>query len=213
VAFRPGSKRIVFIEGSGRDREVVESPSPVFDATWWPDAGGEGERAVALATLDGVIVMARDGRVLLDPEGFGMASAVVGSSSDGVAASTMVLETSGRLRWIGPDAEIAREIEVPDESWGLLRLSTGRLAVVDDGVRSLVEADLLSDPGAELAVATRDGRLLVLAAEDGDVRFEADWPEIGALAVADLDDDGAIELIVGSEDAISVLGRSSAVGR
>jgi len=55
-----------------------------------------------------------------------------------------------------------------------------------------------------VALALED-RLVLLDLETGNPVMVATWPRIGALAAADLDDDGRTELLVGSGKRGTVL--------
>ena len=62
-----------------------------------------------------------------------------------------------------------------------------------------------SDAG-QVALATRDGNLVILESETGSVQYRASWSGITALAAQDLDADGIDELIVSSGNRVTAIG-------
>jgi thiol-disulfide isomerase/thioredoxin len=206
ASFRPGAKRIVLLEGPGGDRAVIDIESNVFDLTWLPDGWVGTGRTLGLATMAGLIVIDPDGNVLARPEGFD-ASCAFATRPAQTGAELTVLEINGRMSRLGAGFERLGRIEAPEHSWTMLAGAAGTTAVAGDDVIAMVRGDLTGDDGFELAVATKSGRLLVAAVLDGTILFDAEWPDIRALAIADLDGDATDELIVGDKSSLAVLER------
>ena len=57
----------------------------------------------------------------------------------------------------------------------------------------------------QIALATRDGNLMILEAVTGSLQYRASWSGITALAAWDLDSDGMDEVVVASGDRVTVL--------
>jgi hypothetical protein len=103
---------------------------------------------------------------------------VLGSESDGPAVGAWSLVTGSGLAGFGVGSD------------RLIAGVTGRFGVSET---------------AQVALATRDGKLSILEAGTATLQYQANWSGISALVAGDLDSDGIDELIVASGSYVTVL--------
>jgi len=192
VAFRPGSDKLFTLRMPEGIVKSDSAPAPVFDAAPLDPS------SMLLATYEGLFDRSGDGEQVERLEGF-----------DGVAAIRLpiVLEMNGRLTWLDPSMNISARTQASADSWRLLANDSapGEVGVVPMSVNAAVTGRFLKDGEAQAALATADGRLLLVDLESGRQLFHARWTGINDLAVGDLDGDGQDELVVGAGSRLVVL--------
>ena len=199
VAWRPGSPDLIAIDLDGQRMRPWTAPSPVLDVE------AAGDRAV-FATLGGV-AFADVATGAFERMGAALplrSVAAYGEKGRRIA----VLDDSEKLRWLGGDGVPAGPpAATPAYSWGLACAAPdGAVGVVPSVVVATACGRFAKDAkGRQAALALRTGDLIVVDLADGSVRFRAAWPGIGELAAADLDGDGADELLVGAGRTIAAL--------
>jgi len=207
ATFRPGARQVVLLPKAGGDPRVSDLEAPVFDLAWLPQPYRAEGRVLAAGTLEGLALLDETGRVTARPDGFGAVAAlgVAGASHE----ELVVLESAGRLSWVDPTFRIVRSAEAPRDPWRLVTDTSGAVGVASDEAVALVRGRFAPDGSAGLALATRSGRLLIVSVAEGRIVFEAEWPEIVALAAGDLDGDRVDELIVAVGKSFGVLRRTA----
>jgi thiol-disulfide isomerase/thioredoxin len=189
VAFRPGGTTLGVVSvPSGEARELTV-PAPIFDATIAADA------RIAVATQAGAIVLDLTGSA---------ARPLAGTETVRDVAGALALRADGSIGTLDPPSAWPAKIE-----------RAGRLLVArDDGAAAGPETMVASAfgrflPGErrQLAVATYDGRVLLLDAEAGEIVFDASWPDVHDLSAVDLDGDGHDELLVASGRSVAAVGK------
>ncbi len=139
----------------------------------------------------------------------GLLSIMVGRSDDRpVELIAGALDTVYRL---SPDgAVLGTEGDTPAAgAWSLLTgPGLGGFGVGSDQVVAGVAGRFGESEARQVALATRDGNLLILEAGTGSLEYRASWAGITALAGQDLDSDGIDELIVASGSFVTVLERN-----
>jgi thiol-disulfide isomerase/thioredoxin len=201
AAFRPGSEKLTILRMPEGTLENVSSPSPVFDVAPL-DAS-----SMLLATYAGLMKMS-----------IGAAEAVSRLEDfDGTAAvrlqgeeeerRVVVLEFGGRLTWMDPAMRISARTQASSDGWRLLTDAGApdEAGVLPPAATAAVTGNFLKDHGTQGAVATEDGRLLLIDLHSGRELLHARWPDITDLAAGDLDGDGLDELVVAAGSRISVL--------
>jgi hypothetical protein len=200
VGFHPGGERLTLLHMPEGVIEQIYSPEPVFDAI------PLGPSRILLAANEGVLELSRDGEEIERLEGYGGASSV-GLIGEGDEGRTIVLEFGGRLSWLDPSNESSARIQTSDDGWRLLvhESRPGEAGIVPMAVTAVVAGNFLRGSSTQAALATAEGRLLLIDLDTGRQSYHALWPEIIDLASGDLDGDGLDELIVASGSRLSVL--------
>jgi thiol-disulfide isomerase/thioredoxin len=203
VGFRPGSDRVAILDPTTGAAAHWTAPAPCIDVTTLPP-GEAGRRGLLLSTTQGLFVASALGEVSSRmPESTRSARPVVRNGETALLA----LLAGGRLRWIDADGKTASDAVTGLDGWSLVtsaggaEFGVGPPAVVGSAVGRLLPGD-----GAQIAVATRSGRLVVLEAGSGKIIAVALIPGIGQIQAVDLDEDGLDEILVAAGERISVLG-------
>ena len=198
VGYRPGATSFgVITIKSGANREVT-SPAPIVGLAADISATGNG-RKIALATLAGPAVV-----------GAGETAAVrVGSEKD---AKDVVAARGGPALALAEDGSIA-PFGSRSERWAtpvpgaarLLAATSAGAAVGPRGAIAAAYGRFLPGAGAQLAVATYSGHVVLLDAASGKLLFDAAWADVHDLAAGDLDGDGWDELVVAAGHQLAAL--------
>lgn len=204
VLFHPGSERLVILRLPEGVIERISAPEPIFDAI------PLGPSSMLLAAYEGVLQLSADGEQVERLEDFGGASSV-GLLGEGDGGRAIALEFGGRLSWLDPSNESAARIQTSEDGWRLLAHESlpGEAGIVPMAVTAAVTGSFLKEGSAQAALATSEGRLLLVDLESGRQLYHALWPEISDLASGDLDGDGRDELVVASGSRLSVLTSAS----
>ncbi len=138
------------------------------------------------------------------PEGL---FSVMTNRTDDLPVELIAATLEGVLR-LAPDGSSpeARPGGPAAGAWSLVtRTGVAGFGVGTDRVAAGAVGRFSGSDDLEVALATRDGNLLILDAGTGSLRYRASWSGIVALAAWDLDADGTDELIVGSGTYVTVL--------
>jgi thiol-disulfide isomerase/thioredoxin len=200
--FNPGSTTVVRFDMPAGDLALWDAPAPVFSLEVRDAEGG-----LLLGTRDGLYRVGSDGTSPELIDGFGLVTDI--RRGDG---GLVVLEPGRRVSWLADDLTVAKHVDAPGHSWRLVVVgddpSGPTLATAPTRVRSIATGRFLRD-GRQVAVATRDGQLVLLDADSGEERFRAVGCDVDELAAWDLDADGLDELIVGAGSELAVLEASA----
>jgi hypothetical protein len=103
--------------------------------------------------------------------------------------------------------KISARTQAAPDGWRLLvdERVPAEAGVVSMEVTAAVTGSFLKDRGVQAALATDDGRLLLVDLPSGKQLFHARWPGISDLAAGDLDGDGRDELVVAAGSRLTVL--------
>jgi len=192
ASFRPGGKDVVLLPLKGGDPRDVQLDHPVFDVAWLSGSLRADGHVLAAGTLGGLVLLDDEGQVVGHPDGF---ESVVALAEQESGDTLLVLESGGSLSWVDPEFHVARRAEAPPDPWLLIVAEAGCVGVAS-GEAVAAARGTFDGVAPSIALATRDGRLLIVSEADGRLLFEAAWPEISGLAAGDLDGDGADELVV-----------------
>jgi thiol-disulfide isomerase/thioredoxin len=200
VAFHPGGERLTLLHMPEGVVEQIYSPEPVFDAIPLDTS------SMLLAAYEGMLELSSDGEDVERLPDYGGASSVA-LIGEGDERQTIALEFGGSLSWLDPSYESATRIQTTGNGWRLLAHESlpGEAGIVPMAVTAAVTGNFLRGSSTQAALATTEGRLLLVDLETGRQIYHALWPEIVDLASGDLDGDGLDELVVASGSRLSVL--------
>jgi len=205
ASFRPGGRRIVLLETPGGERSSFPLDSYVFDIAWLPEAWRKDGQSLIAGTLDGLVILGEEGDLVAGSDEYG-AVAALGYLPSSSPPRLLVLESEGRLSWVGDGFSPVNRIQTVPEPWLLfIDERSSSIGVASGEATALTTGRFFEDRREQVAIATRSGRLLVLSAADGEVVFEASWDGITGLAAGDLTGDGLDELVVGKGRELAVL--------
>jgi thiol-disulfide isomerase/thioredoxin len=205
ASFRPGGRRIVLLEAPGGERSSFPLDSYIFDIAWLPEAWRKDGRSLIAGTLDGLMILGEEGDLVAGSDEYG-AVAALGYLPSSSPPRLLVLESEGRLSWVGDGLSPVNRIQTVPAPWLLsIDESSNTIGVASDEATALTTGSFFADRGEQVVIATRSGRLLVLSVADGEVVFEASWDGITGLAAGDLTGDGLDELVVAKVKELAVL--------
>lgn len=204
VGFRPGGTEIALFDLHWGAYQVRRAPAYVLDAVLVPATdGAPGE--VLLATDQGLY------RTDLSSEQVrrvGDAAAELTSvalAGFGDAREILALAADGRVLRYDPRGVPRDGVPVPEGSWSLIAGPEGQWGVAPAVVRAAAVGRFLAGAGYQVALATDASQLMLVDLDRGNVRFQARWEGIRALAAADLNGDGHDELLVAAGADLTLL--------
>ena len=201
AGYRRGGRRLVGTPIEGGEGMTWETSSGLLDVEPEPPAA-DRPLTFLFATTGGLERVGLEGTRIARSDWATPVWAL--SRLDG---ELVALIDPGRLAWLGPDLSIVREVPVPASARVLIeaRAPATGCGVAPEELVAAVVGRFTGAGGAEIAVATAHA-LVVFDAKSGHERFRAAWPDLTALAGADLDGDGDDELLVGSGRRVTALG-------
>ncbi|MCP3981754.1 MAG: TlpA family protein disulfide reductase [bacterium] len=197
LGFRRGSTEFVERRMPDGDLERAEAPAPILDVLALP--GGDA----LVATIGGLIV--RTGGAWEELPNFGLTSAL--ARADGAVHALTQVDSRAAVVRLSERLEATGSTVAGRDAWTVIP-GSGVFAVAPADVVSAV-AGRFFPGGQQVALATRDGQLIVVDTESAEVALRAAWPTVRHVVAGDLDGDGLDELIVADESRLAVLGRAS----
>lgn len=202
AAFRTGGTEIAFLDLDSGRAKTWRAPAPVFDMAAVPAGRKEVALRVALATSTGVH--------LLDTEA--MAASRAGGAGETLSLAVeggriLALEARGRLLALDGSGHLLEETDVGPAAARLVPSgpASAGFGVGPSWIAASAAGRFLGGADFQIAAATVGGQLVLLDAASGEELVRAEWPGISALAAADLDGDGAEELLVASDRFVAAL--------
>jgi thiol-disulfide isomerase/thioredoxin len=175
-------------------------PSPALDLALSPAGDGPGEIVVAAA--DGVYRLTPQAGDPRKVDATGETLSVVAPADP--SGAWRLLTTARELRRYGRAWQPDGATPAPEDSRRLVA-GAGGWGVATADVRSIAVGRFQGGASQQVALATADGQLVVLAADDGEVVFRARWQGISRVAAGDLDGDGRDELAVADGRRMTLL--------